>query len=345
MTVPLLLLVVALGVGFLAGAPLARAAWPVGAPRLAVALWHALGAAVVSSVVLAGTAMALPSLPAPMTSGLTGFLERCAMALRAEYASPGSLVIGVVGVVLAVATLARLGYCLSKVSRATRRFRREQHAALGLVGVRGPASATVVDDDRPAVFCLPGYRPGRGRRDGRIVLSSGAVQLLTGEQLRLVLAHERAHLRQHHHLAVQLSSALAAAFRLIPLFGHAATQVPLLLEMAADDDALRAATGSVRMRGAGRDIDGSAGRRGLAHALVAISAGNAGTPAGALGAAGASALARVSRLGEPPGRLGVTRSSALAILVGLALVGPVLIASAPALCAAAMAFCPFAFTA
>jgi len=335
-TVPLLLLAVALFLGLLAGGPLARAAWPASAPRQAVALWHSLSLAVVSSAVLAGVALALPSLPAPITGGLTGFLSRCAMALRAEYASPGSLLLASAGAILAL--LARLGYCMVAASRASRRLRQEQRTSLDLVGTPGADRAVlVVAEDRPAVYCLPGRR----RRDGRIVLSTGAVERLTSDQLRLVLAHERAHLHQRHHLAVQLSSVLATAFGFVPLFRHAASQVPLLLEMAADDDALRTAP----RRASGRADARLAGRRGLAHALVALAAGNAVTPAGALGAVGSSALPRVARLSQPEVRLGVTRGGALAVLVGLALTGPLLIAAAPALCAAAMEFCPFVFAA
>lgn len=337
MTVPLLLLAIALLLGLFAGGPLARAAWSATAPRLAVSLWHSLSAAVVASVVLAGLALALPALPSPVTGGLTGFLARCAMALRAEYAAPGTVLIGSAGGVIAFVVVGRLAYSTFSSSRATREARRDQRARLDLVGTPGAhPDIVVVVDDRPAVFCLPGRR----RRDGRIVLSTGAARRLSTEQLRLVLAHERAHLHQRHHLAVQLSCVLAAAFGFVPLFRHAATQVPLLLEMAADDDALRAP----RRPDGGPDAR-PAGRLGLAHALVALAAGNPVAPAGAMGAAGSSALARVARLSQPQAHLGATRSGGLAALVALVMVGPVLIATAPALCAAAMDFCPLLFAA
>jgi len=331
MTVPLLLLAVAVAVGQLAGRPLARAEWATGAPRLAVALWLALSVAVVSSVVFAGVALALAALPPPVTGGFSNFLARCAMALRAEYASPGAVTPAVVvGAGLTLAVLTRWLHCWVVASRSTRRSRQAQRASLEVIGTRVADVAVVIPDDRPAVYCLPGRR----RRDGRIVLSTGAIRRLTDDQLRMVVAHERAHLSQRHHGGVQFSTVLAAAFGFVPLYRHAAAEVPKLMEMAADDAALRHH---------GRRDQGL--RRALARALVALATGTAAAPAGALAAAGTSTLARVTRLSQPQHRLGATRGSGVAALIGLGLIGPLLIATGPALCAAAMEVCPLVFTA
>ena len=58
-----------------------------------------------------------------------------------------------------------------------------------------------------------------------------------------------------------------------------------------------------------------------------------------------TAVPRVTRLSKPPIGLGATRRGGLAVLVGLALTGPALIAASPALCAVAMAICPLGLTA
>jgi len=339
MTTLLVLFATAVLMGALAGHPLARARWAQNAPRLAVALWHALCFGVVSSIVLGGVALALPVLPQVLTGGLSDFLARCAMALRTEFAAPRSLLLGALGLLLVIATLGRLVGCGAAGARDARRVRRAQFERLALAGrrLRGDHGEDLVllADDRPAAYCLPGTGGGRGT----IVISSGALDLLADDQLRLVLAHERAHLRQRHHLATRLSVSLTCAFGWVPLFRLAAREVPLLLEMAADDQAMRTAgsdaAASARQAGAVR--------RRLAHALLALASAQPTTPLGALAAAGGSAVARVHRLSQPPRRLGITRTTLLGTGIVVAFAGPLLIASAPALCAAAMEICPFAF--
>jgi Zn-dependent protease with chaperone function len=79
----------------------------------------------------------------------------------------------------------------------------------------------ILDDDVPAAYCLP-----CGRH--RVVISAGALSRLSPGQLQAVLAHERAHLRAHHHLMLAIASALARAFPAIPLlarYGHACAGV------------------------------------------------------------------------------------------------------------------------
>lgn len=338
MTTPVLLFANAALLSALAGYPLAGARWTRNAPRLAVALWHALCFGVVSSVVLGGVALALPVLPSVVTGGLSDFLARCAMALRTEFAAPQSLLVGIAGLTVATAIVMRLAWSAATSSRETLRVRRGQVDRLALTGrrLRGDLGEDLVllVDDRPAAYCLP----GRGR--GTIVVSSGSVDLLADDQLRLVLAHERAHLRQRHHVATGLSATLAVALGWVPLFRLAAREVPLLLEMAADDEAMRSVgAGPIRSE----LVNGRARRR-LAHALVTLASSPSGSPAGTLAVAGSSAVARVYRLSEPPRPLGAGRTSLLSVGVLVASAGPLLVASAPAACAAAMEICPFAFT-
>jgi len=335
MTTPLALFAAAALMGTFAGFPLSRARWAGHAPRLAVALWHALCFGLVSSVVLGGLALAPPVLPHVITGGLSDFLARCAMALHAEFAAPRSALLGAAGLLLGVATGARLLRSLIAVTMEAKRGRRLQLERLALVGRRIPGdhgeSLVLLDDVRPAAYCLTG---DRGRR-ATIVVSSGALELLDDHQVRLLLAHERAHLRQRHHLATRLSAALTTSFGWVPLFRLASSQVPLLLEMAADDEAVRLMT-------SGNVVHMTARRR-LAHAVVTVASAQTPAPAGAFSAAGGSAVARVQRLSQPPVRLGPTRTTLLAAGVGVVFSAPLLVASAPALCAAAMEICPFTF--
>lgn len=338
MTTPAILLIIAALVGAVAGYPLTRARWVAHAPRLAVAMWHALCFGVVSSVVLSGLSMALPVLPQVLTGGLSDFLARCAMALRAEYSAPHSAILGAIGLLLAVATIGRGLGSLAVGARNEKRIRRAQLEVLALAGHRltgaGGEALVLLDDARPAAYCLP----GAGGSRGTIVVSFGTLDLLDDDQVRLVLAHERAHLRQRHHLATRLSAALARGFGWVPLFRLAARHVPLLLEMAADDQAMRANATAAPTSGK----SGTARRR-LAHALLDLASAQDPTPTGTLAAAGSSAVARVRRLSQPHVRLGAARATILGGGITLAFAGPLLVAAAPTLCAAAMEICPFAF--
>ena len=66
---------------------LVRADWPDRAPRLGIIAWQSLSAAVLGAVVLAGFALAVPTIP--VSAGLADLLRACVMALRAQYATPG----------------------------------------------------------------------------------------------------------------------------------------------------------------------------------------------------------------------------------------------------------------
>jgi Zn-dependent protease with chaperone function len=174
--------------------------------------------------------------------------------------------------------------------------------------VRRQAEAVVLDDPRPAAYCVAG-------RPAAIVLTSGALEVLDPPQLSAVLAHERAHLAHADHLLATLTQGLAAAFPGVPLFTRGAAEVARLAEMSADDTAARAS-----------------GRPALVAALLAIATGAAisstgipstGVPGGALAAAAHAVPARVERLLCPPTP---GRSAAFTAMLTLALA---LLAAAP----------------
>lgn len=86
----------------------------------------------------------------------------------------------------------------------------------------------VVRDPRPLAFSLP-------RRNGGIVISDGLRRVLSDEELTAVLAHERAHLQQRHHLIMSILRAVTEPLRWVPLVGAVADAVPHYLEIAADE--------------------------------------------------------------------------------------------------------------
>ncbi|MFI6428602.1 M56 family metallopeptidase [Promicromonospora sp. NPDC050880] len=336
MTTALLVLLAVVAAGMAVGQLSMRARWATSAPRLAVASWHLLGLGSLASVVLVGLAAALLVAPPTLTAALGEFIEHCARALRSETIGPHRVFLGVAGMLLALAVTARLTGSLVRQSRQTRQERRAQLDLLALVGHRLPGvhreDRMLLDDARPAAYCLPGGPAGRGT----IVMSSGMLALLDEGQVRLVLAHERAHLRQRHHLATQLSVALAHTFGRMTPFGLAAQQVPRLLEMAADDGAIRVERAAGR---AATTVDGQASvRRRLAHALVTLAGAQSVAPAGTLSAAG-SAAARVRRLSRPRVRPRPADVVLIASGLGIALAELLFVAASPAMCATAVGAC------
>lgn len=316
MTAPLILLGYALLVGTLGARRLQRAEWPARSPGVGILAWQAVTGSVVLAVMLAGTALALPTLP--LTVDLADLLRACASALKAHYATPGGTAVAAAGAALAAGVVTRIGYCLAAGWAVTRRHRRQQRQVLELLGHRHARwGAVVVQHPTAAAYCVPGRR-------GQVVLTTAALTSLGEAELAAVLAHERAHLRGRHDLILAGAAALVAAFQFIPLFRTAHAQLARLVEMHADDQAL-----------------GHSDRRVLATALVALSGG--AHPAGALGAGGESALARVQRLGAPLRPLGRSGAAVVLVAAGALVVLPLLIVAAPAVAAAAMDYCPVGF--
>ncbi|MFJ5834584.1 M56 family metallopeptidase [Streptomyces sp. NPDC093089] len=259
----------ALLTGFLVPWLVAPARWAQQAPRLALAVWAACGAAFTGAVAL---------LPAQLVlSGESSHrLTDMALTLRPPTPAQLSAMDGreLLALALALVVLSVPGAAYVRRLARARRVRVRHAGVLRLVGRYDPAlRATVLDDERPAVYCLPG-------RSRRVVVSSGAVDTLTPAQLAAALAHERAHIAGRHHLLVAASEAFAAVFPHLPLARRGGSAVPVLLEMAADDRALRRCT-----------------RDALATALYALASGRA--PRSAFAAGGPSAALRMRRILTP----------------------------------------------
>ena len=294
----MLLAAYAAGAGFLAPALLGRD-WSVHAPRLAIGVWLTLSVSFIAAVVLGALAMAM-RFPPSWHMGAAGGVS------RAGYPTPGTPAAAVAGLLLAAAIVLRTGGCLAGGLAQARRGRREHAAFLAGAGRADPVlGAVILDQDVPAAYCLPGGRH-------LVVVSAGALAALQPAQLQAVLAHERAHLRGHHHTLLTWASALGRALPMVPLLAQAGPRLATLAEMAADDRAVR--------RHAPAD---------LAAALVILA--RAGARAAALTAGGTAAIARIERLLTPPPKR--RRSARLAAAVA-ALTLPAVVACLSLLTAA-----------
>jgi len=290
---------------------LARARWPEGAPRLAIAAWFALTGSAVASVLAGGLALMVPTVR--VSADLAGLLAACVMALRSQYAHPGGAALTGAGAVLALAVLARITWCTARALAQAAGERRRHRLRLSLVARPDPRlGAVVVRHDQPAAYCLPGH-------GSRIVLTTAAIDVLDEGQLRAVLAHERAHLRGRHHLLVTLAGAVSAAFPRVPAFRVASEQVTRLAELRADDAASAVAH-----------------RLSVAGALLSM---GTGVPAAALGA-GTVDGARVRRLIDGPAAVSRTRVVSVAFAAAAVVLVPLLLLAGPAASARGMNYCP-----
>jgi hypothetical protein len=309
-----LLAVVAIG-SALGASALPRASWPRRCPAAAILLWQALGLA--SGLAAVGTLVGL-AMPASR-GGLVFSMLRAAGMLRdgdvfgvaglfgLGGADGGPLVMFVVRLACLAAGLALLAllcWVLLAASVAALQARRRQRALLTLLAHGDPKvpGALVVDYPSAAAYCLPGLRSG-----SRIVVSVGALELLGRGELAAVLAHERAHLRERHDLVLLPFTALRRAFPRSATCTGAQRSVALLIEMLADDHALRARPA-----------------RELVSALVRFgTAGTCPAPAGTLAAGEGEVAARVTRLMLPVRPLPTAAVLAICLAAALLVAAPI----------------------
>jgi hypothetical protein len=304
-------LLAAVAVGSVLGASaLVQASWPRRSPAAAILLWQAIGLA--AGLAAVGT---LVGIGLPGGGGIARAVLRIGTTVRGgavvrDWVSPGGA--GAMAAIVAalrlaclaagLTLLASLCWVLVAASAAALQARRRQRALLSLIARGDPKvpGALVVDYPTAAAYCLPGLR-------SRIVVSVGTLELLRPAELAAVLAHERAHLRERHDLVLLPFTALRRAFPRSATCADAHRAVALLVEMLADDRALRARPA-----------------RELVSALVRFgTAGACRAPAGALAAGEGDVAARVTRLLQPVRPLPAAAVAAICLGAALLVAAPV----------------------
>lgn len=243
---PLLLAVLAVVLAGPVPALLRRVDAFASAPRAAVVLWQSVALAAVLAAVGSGLALALLLVT---SGGRAGGRDLGPLRITAH----------LLVLVLTLTILARLTWALITNAHRLRANRRRHRDLVDLAGSTAPLTSVavapavvrVLRHDVPTAYCLPSLR------DARVVVSDGALARLDQVELDAVLAHENAHLRARHDLVIEVFTALWIAFPRGVRSRVALDQVRSLLEMHADDDAVRV-VGAVPM----------------ARALVALSAGS-----------------------------------------------------------------------
>lgn len=222
------------------GRPLIRAASPVllRFPRTAV---FSLGTGLLlwlASVIAAGLFLAWSlNGPSPLPAPVAEICQRCLQASN-PFAADFALETHVPAIVFLLIPAAAVLLVVTLGLRAAlerQAFLRDTCKSLLPVGRResvGGYQVTVVADPQPAAFAL-----GRGRCG--IIISTGLLQALGDQELRAVLEHEAAHLRERHHLILDFIGSITGPLKWVPLAGAIADAVPHYLEVAADNAAQR----------------------------------------------------------------------------------------------------------
>lgn len=210
---------------------LAASRWPARSPGIALALWQAI--ALAGGVSMIGSLLCYGLIPfgTSLTSGLVGLgdaLGGGAPASTTTFAHVlalcGALLLGAHLVLNLAATFVR-----------AEAERRRHHHLIDLLSDPLPdrPGMRVIDYAAPVAYCLP------GAIRSATVLSNGLLRLLDAAQLRGVIAHEQAHLRQQHHLVLLAFKSWHSALPWFPIANRAEHAVALLVEMLADDRARR----------------------------------------------------------------------------------------------------------
>ncbi|HMS77333.1 M56 family metallopeptidase [Gordonia sp. (in: high G+C Gram-positive bacteria)] len=255
---------------------LSRARWQIRAPRAAMTLWQAIALAGVLSAFSCGLAIASnllePGADGAPTTNPVQEIDRIGLPLWLV-----SVTVLAITLIIGV----RLFYTTIRVGVRTRARRAAHRHLIDLLDRCDHSSENslfardvrMIDVDTPLAYCLPGLRQ-------RVVISEGVVARLSEDELRAVLAHERAHLRARHDLVLEAFIALHEAFPRFVRSKSALGAVELLVEALADDQAVAATTPTT-----------------LGRALVACA--DAVAPRGAMAVGGPTTLTRVHRLRDP----------------------------------------------
>ncbi len=108
-------------------------------------------------------------------------------------------------------------------------LRQSQRVVLDLVARTADiADVSILQHPQPLAY----YLPGDG---GRVVVSSGAIEILSRVELDAVLSHEQGHRHGHHGALLIPLQALTPFVTFLPIARYAPSVIHTYLEMAADD--------------------------------------------------------------------------------------------------------------
>lgn len=209
------------------------------APRVAVAVVSGGVIAWTAALVALGPMVAWAAGGPSLLAGSAGDVcQRCLASANPFSGAAGSFALPAV-VPLALAALAAVAILGGVAAELLQRRRDSQATAEWLAATATSAIVSghrvlVIEDASPYAWTLPS-------RHGGIVVSSGALDALSDSELDAVLAHERAHLLQRHHVVAAVAAGLRRTLGWVPYVRAATAALPHYLEISADAHAQRLA--------------------------------------------------------------------------------------------------------
>ncbi len=204
---------------------LGRARWPARSPAVALILWQ--------SIALAG---GLSMIGALLVFGLAPFgdnlIAGCVALAGYLAGNPSSAEVWHLFALWGAVLLSlHLGLTLVLTLVRSERQRRRHAQLVTLLSSPLTATTRLIDSPTPVAYCLP------GALSSVTVFSAGLVELLSDDELRAVIEHEKAHVVQRHDVVLVAFRAWHAALPWFPIASRAQREVGLLIEMLADDRA------------------------------------------------------------------------------------------------------------
>ena len=301
---------------------LSRARWTARSPGTALVLWQAIALAGGLSMIGAMLTWGLEPLGDHLLAGLRGLTG----LLLDDSADSGLDLVHVFALSAALLLTVHLVFTLLLTYYKIRKQRGRHRDLLNLLSSPSEDSprTLVINHPAPVAYCLPG---GGG---SVTVLSNGLLELLSPDELHAVMTHEKAHLEQRHDLLLWAFAAWRAALPWLPTSKLARTAVNELIEMLADDHALKTSARETLVRAIAVV---AAGER---PAAAGPAAGLSDPAKGLLGAAEAESFVtahRLRRLLSPVPALGGAARSAVLLAAALLLAVPTVLLVAPGLAA------------
>lgn len=215
---------------------LGRASWPSRSPAVALILWQAI--ALAGGLAMIGALLSFGL--APYGDDLIG----AAFALLATgFDAPVFFwnVLAACGAVFLTAHLL-LNLALTVWRSEVQRRRHAQLVRLLSEPFPDTPGARMIDSPAPVAYCLP------GALSSITVFSAGLIELLDENELRAVIAHEKAHVVQRHDIVLIAFRAWHASLPWFPITYRAQREVGMLVEMLADDRARQSVDDAVLAR-------------------------------------------------------------------------------------------------
>lgn len=197
---------------------LSRAGWTSQHPALAMVAWQAVG--LIGGITMIGAGLAFGMWPLVDSRLQSNVL----LVTLTHFALAFSIFLGL----HLVLTLVMTWYRISR-----KRVRHRNLLALLSEPSDIAPNALVIPHDSPVAYCVP------GTSHSLTVLSRGLLANLSPHEIKAVVAHERAHLTQRHDLLILAFESWQRSLPWLPTARLARSAVGELMEMLADDAALR----------------------------------------------------------------------------------------------------------